>query len=82
MKIFDLMRPEEIYAKVLAQREVDGKNFYQKYNEKFIDVDCPSCGCKGREIFKKYGFIHKICENCRTLFCSPRPNDDLLLSYA
>ena len=81
MKNFDLMRPQEVYALVLKQREFDGKSFYEKYNKQFVEIGCPICGGEGKFAFEKYGFSHKICEGCKTLFCSPRPPDSLLTIY-
>lgn len=77
----DLMRPKESYDMVIKQREVDGKSFFKKYNKDFVNISCPACGAKGQDIFIKYGFRHKICDNCRTLYCSPRPKDDLLTIF-
>lgn len=77
----DLMRPKEAYDKVIKQREIDGKSFFKKYHKEFVNISCPACGAKGQDIFIKYGFRHKICDNCRTLYCSPRPKDDLLTIF-
>lgn len=81
MKNHDLIRPKEMYKRVLDQREKDGKHFYRKYFHGFIDIPCPACGNKAEYIFSKYGFRHKKCPYCQTLFCSPRPNDNLLARY-
>ncbi|MCX5749184.1 MAG: class I SAM-dependent methyltransferase [Candidatus Saganbacteria bacterium] len=81
MKEFDLMRPKGAYEEVLLQREKDGFAFFSKYKDSFIDIDCPACGERGEKAFEKYGFTHKICDKCKTLFCSPRPNDELLGVY-
>ena len=77
----DLMRPKKSYQTILIQREIDGKSFYKKYHKQFVDINCPACGGKGEVIFSKYGFKHKTCSYCNTLFCSPRPQDDLLTIY-
>ena len=81
MKTYNLMRPEKIYKDIIKQREIDGKTFYNKYNNDFVDVNCPACGNKGKSIFKKYGFQHRLCGNCKTIFCSPRPSEELLNIY-
>ena len=75
------MRPEGEYKEVLKQRELDGKAFFKKYNNDFIDVLCPACGNKGVNVFEKYGFKHNLCEKCNTLYCSPSPPEDLLTIY-
>jgi len=81
MKNYDLIRPKEIYKQVLEQREIDGRLFYKKYQHRFFKVFCPACGNKGKPVFNKYGFSHKLCRYCQTLYCSPRPDDDLLALY-
>ncbi|MFQ5787777.1 MAG: class I SAM-dependent methyltransferase, partial [Thermodesulfobacteriota bacterium] len=78
---FALMRPKEQYDKVVKQRERDGMSFFEKYNFQFVEVLCPVCGVLGNYIFEKYGFKHKKCEICKTLFCSPRPTENLLGTY-
>ena len=82
MKSFDLMRPKEVYDNVLHQREEDGISFYSQFSMFFVDIDCPACGSKAvKEHFKKYKFSHKLCSECNTMFCSPRPKDELLSKY-
>jgi 2-polyprenyl-3-methyl-5-hydroxy-6-metoxy-1,4-benzoquinol methylase/ribosomal protein S27E len=81
MKIYDLMRPEKMYKDIIRQREIDGITFYNKYNNDFVNVNCPACENKGKLLFEKYGFKHRVCENCKTIFCSPRPSEKLLNIY-
>ena len=82
MKIYSLMRPEKIYKDIIRQREIDGTNFYNKYKNDFVNVNCPACGNKGKLLFGKYGFKHKLCGKCKTIFCSPRPSEKLLNIYS
>ena len=81
MKEFDLIRPKQLYEDVLKQRETDGCEFFKTYRNELIDIDCPACGKNGDSVFKKYGFTHKVCRDCDTLFCSPRPPEKLLSIY-
>ncbi len=82
MKSYELMRPKDDYERVLQQREKDGISFYALYSIDFVDVNCPACGSDAsREIFRKYGFGHRFCPECNTMFCSPRPKDELLSRY-
>jgi SAM-dependent methyltransferase len=82
MKNIDLMRPKNVYDKVLLQREEDGISFYSQFSMSFVDVDCPACGSKAvKEHFKKYKFSHKLCSQCNTMFCSPRPKNELISKY-
>jgi 2-polyprenyl-3-methyl-5-hydroxy-6-metoxy-1,4-benzoquinol methylase len=82
MKNYDLMRPKNTYDNVLMQREKDGKSFSAQFAEKFVEVACPACGSTSFEkAFEKFGFGHRVCGRCRTLYCSPRPVDELLSKY-
>lgn len=78
MKTSELMRPTGPYDAVIKQRKIDGEAFALKYSLSFVDVVCPGCGQKGEPAFEKFHFQHRICRNCQTLFCSPRPPEDLL----
>jgi len=81
MKSFENMRPNIEYKAILRQREIDGNAFYATYHAQFIETPCPACGSEGIFNFKKYGFAHKICTQCKTLYCSPRPSDALISLY-
>ncbi|MCC5910849.1 MAG: hypothetical protein JJT76_10475 [Clostridiaceae bacterium] len=79
MKKFRAMRPEGIYEKVLRQRKIDGIKFYEENSKSFVEVDCPACNSKRKEEkFEKWGYNHCICQECSTLYCSPRPTDKQL----
>ncbi|MFH0753285.1 MAG: class I SAM-dependent methyltransferase [Candidatus Omnitrophota bacterium] len=78
MKNAEQMRPPGIYDAVIRQREIDGRAFAQKHGALFVAVSCPACGNKGEESFSKFFFQHNRCSVCRTVFCTPRPPDDLL----
>jgi 2-polyprenyl-3-methyl-5-hydroxy-6-metoxy-1,4-benzoquinol methylase len=78
MKRSDLMRPESSYEAVIKQREIDGNAFGIKYADAFVAVPCPACGQEGEAVFEKYHFQHRLCGGCKTLFCSPRPSEELL----
>jgi len=77
----DRMRPIDKHSKILGLRGKCGESFYQKYHQLFVKVVCPACGNQGKDVFVKYGFNHKQCPSCLTLFCSPRPTENLLCEY-
>ncbi|HZX00786.1 MAG TPA: class I SAM-dependent methyltransferase, partial [Candidatus Paceibacterota bacterium] len=81
MNKFDSLRPKNLYDDVLAQRKLDGTEFFRLYADKFVDVRCLACNADGSFEFHKWGFSHKRCQNCSTLYVSPRPKEDLLISY-
>jgi hypothetical protein len=43
---------------------------------------CPGClHHEGKEVFQKFGFPYHLCQNCQTLYISPRPTDENLNRY-
>ena len=77
----DLIRPKNSYDAVIKQREIDGNAFGIKYSPSFVSVPCPACGQEGDTVFEKFHFQHRLCGRCKTLFCSPRPTEELLGVY-
>lgn len=77
----DLFRPNVIYNNVLAQRERDAADFFAKFHNFFVDIPCPACGATGDEAYIKWDYSHKRCPNCRSIFVSPRPGEELLSYY-
>ncbi|MFH1913494.1 MAG: methyltransferase domain-containing protein [Pseudomonadota bacterium] len=75
------VRPKELFDKVCRQRELDGKSFHSDYHDRFTATPCPACGSEGVDVFKKYGFTFQECPECLTIYCSPRPDDELLKMY-
>ena len=46
------------------------------------EVPCPGCGrVRGRAAFTKFGFQYRRCEQCASLFVSPRPAADAVAAY-
>lgn len=78
MKDIDRIRPKTIYERVIRQRELDGIDFFERYNTSFVKVKCPACGSEGVPMFNKWGYVHNSCGVCNTLFASPRPDNYLL----
>lgn len=78
----NLMRPKDMYNNYLQLLEENGIDFYAEEKENFIQVNCPACNYKNSENqFLKYGFEHKKCKNCNTLYVSPRPTNSQLTKY-
>jgi hypothetical protein len=49
---------------------------------KLVEVDCPACrGARRRPAFEKNGFQYVQCEDCRSLYVSPRPAAGALEAY-
>lgn len=79
--LIDAMRPQNLMDQGARLRKISGRSFYKNYHDKFVDCKCPACGNIGEFCFEKFGFTHRKCENCKTIFTTPRPTDDLLLKF-
>lgn len=78
----DKLRPMDLHSKILLQREKCGIDFYLKNHLNFVDVNCPCClKASGQNVFYKYGYTHKKCKECNTLYVSPRPSQEMLFEY-
>ena len=67
-------KQNELYAK-------DVKNLL-KYKNKFVKVDCPACSKRNfKKWGKKYSLDYVMCNNCNTVFVSPRPTPQILSDY-
>ncbi|MDX4063843.1 class I SAM-dependent methyltransferase [Aliarcobacter skirrowii] len=78
----DKIRPVNIHNNILLQREKCGVDFYLKNSESFVEIDCPCClKDSGDIVFYKYGYTHKKCKECDTLYVSPRPTQEMLFEY-
>ncbi len=82
MKNIDLMRPHDLHEKALLLREKSGEAFFLEEQANFVDVPCPACHLENNTFeFRKYGFAHLKCKECKTLYVSPRPTESLLFKY-
>lgn len=81
MKKIDEFRPKSKYDRIQTQRETDGILFSELFADEFAETHCPACGLSGDYLFKKWGFEHKHCPHCLTVYVSPRPAEDLLMKY-
>jgi len=47
-----------------------------------VEVGCPACGSSRHgTAFDKSGFTYRLCDDCGTLFTSPRPTQDALTRF-
>jgi SAM-dependent methyltransferase len=73
MKEADI-RPKDLYAKMLELNRSDVERFFTDRSA-LVDVDCPACGCSARQDgFTKLGFSYVLCQDCGSLYLSPRPS--------
>ncbi len=66
------IRPAKIFEKYLGLSAEDAHNCFDDVVRK--DVNCPACGFESRLYeFEKHGFGYATCNNCSTLYQTPRP---------
>lgn len=71
----DLLKAQE----EAFQRDVD--RLLERRAE-FVDVPCPACGSDQRKhALCKFGLDYQSCTVCQTLYVSPRPSLEILLTY-
>lgn len=80
MKIGDI-RPTDLRRRQQEAYARDLERLRQRLPE-FVAVDCPACaGGRSSGAFEKYGFAFRRCEDCRTLYMSPRPTPAVMAGY-
>ena len=78
------MKENDIRPQLLFERYIElGKNDIKKffYGSKLKKIKCPACNSEGRFVFYKFGFNYEECQNCKTLYLSPRPNKKAFDKY-
>jgi len=77
----NVIRPSKLESK---QRELEKRDYKRLLSKRdqFVDVKCPACSYedKSPEI-KKYGVQFYRCNNCDTLYLTPRPTPEILDDY-
>ena len=73
------IRPDKIFTEYLRLCQIDTEVYFADCIR--VDINCPACNASGHFSFKKSGFIYELCENCDSLFVSPRPNAKAFSKY-
>ena len=80
MKEADI-RPAELFDRYLAIVRQDIERFFSDASG-FTSVQCPACGdSSSSAAFVKLGFPYRTCEECGTLYQSPRPSAAAIDDY-
>jgi len=67
------IRSVEMHDKYLHLVKKDVKRIFRNHSS-FLAIDCPGCGrFSSNKIFEKDGFSYIQCEDCDTIYNSPRP---------
>lgn len=54
----------------------------RNWKKDFIEVDCPACNMTDRSFaFEKYSFQFSECNNCRTVYMTPRATPEILNEF-
>lgn len=70
------IRPKKLFEKYLELSRIDGDKLDKS---QFLNIACTGCGSKNlKSQFHKNGYEFKACDNCQSLFCSPRPTQEQL----
>ena len=73
--------PDELLAAQEAAYASDIERMQRRVNE-FKEVACPACGSQTYQpAFEKFGFTFRTCEDCETLYMSPRPSPAVMADY-
>lgn len=74
------IRPDDIFTEFVRLSAEDAENFFDK--TQFENVPCPGCGSEEiSENFLKHSFQYNCCDDCGSIYVSPRPNKAELLRY-
>ena len=73
--------PDSLLAEQEAAFARDIERLYLRRSE-FVNVCCPACSAPSASFaFEKYGFSFQSCDDCRTIYMSPRPSPAVMSDY-
>ena len=73
------IRPELIFNEYLSLTSKDTKTYFE--NAIKLDINCPACGDKGTLWATKEGFNYNKCQQCSSIYVTPRPVMDAFNAY-
>lgn len=75
------IRPKALLDEFFVRLQRDAERLALRRSE-FVEVPCPFCNAdRPAETFEKEGFRYCGCEDCGSLYASPRPSPALLREY-
>lgn len=75
------LHPPDLFKKYRGIIKNELPIFLKKWD--LIDIDCPACNSEKKNIaFKKFGMNYVECDNCKSLFVSPRPSEEEISEYS
>lgn len=73
------IRPEKLFDELLRLNREDIVKYFDK--SQYTKINCPACDKKGVFSFNKDGFNFDECSTCKTLYVSPRPDQESFNQY-
>jgi 2-polyprenyl-3-methyl-5-hydroxy-6-metoxy-1,4-benzoquinol methylase/ribosomal protein L37AE/L43A len=74
----DDIRPNTFAARQRVAMLQDVGRLLTRRNE-FVEVTCPACAGSSRALkWEKFGLVYWECQDCRTVYISPRPSPEVL----
>ena len=73
------IRPEHIFNEYLRLTTEDTIVYFK--DAKRVAILCPACGNKGSKLFNKVGFSYEECNDCKSIYVSPRPIKEAFDNY-
>lgn len=75
------IRPETLFSEFRQLSIEEAARFFSDPGE-LVEVACPACASEHKTaVFEKQGFQYQRCEQCRSVFVSPRPTAEALARY-
>lgn len=73
--------PSDLFDKYLEITKIEVKRLLTD-NNNLVDVSCPACDSNDKKFaFKKFDLNYMECNNCKTLYVSPRPTEENIRKY-
>ncbi|MEM0466438.1 MAG: methyltransferase domain-containing protein [Candidatus Thermoplasmatota archaeon] len=79
IRIFEV-QPAKLFDVYLQMIEQELGPLLKKWD--LFDINCPGCNSqKNEQLFKKFGMTYVECQNCKTVFVTPRPSESDITQY-
>ncbi|MFH1841383.1 MAG: class I SAM-dependent methyltransferase [Candidatus Nealsonbacteria bacterium] len=73
------IRPKNLHDTIIDLSRQDVERLILSKKDELEEIVCPACGSKNLTFqFKKFGLDYVLCDDCRSLFLSPRPTESFL----
>ncbi len=73
------IRPKNLHDTIIELSRQDVERLILPEKNKLEEIACPGCGSKNSTFqFKKFGLDYVLCQDCYSLYLSPRPKESFL----